>query len=275
MGSGTEGIDDAKFVGAIPDIYERLLVPMIFRAPAVGLARLVGARAPADVLETAAGTGALTRELLRECPGAQITATDLNPPMLSAGAARTDPAAVTWQQADALDLGFADASFDIVACQFGVMFFPDRVAGYAEALRVLRPGGVFAFNTWDRIENNVVTHVIEEALAAAVPDSPIRFMSRTPHGYFSPDQVVADLHAAGFDEPQISAVDGIGRTTASEAAVAFCQGTPLRVAIEAHPTLTVPAATQIAEAALREHFGDGPIDGSIRWFEVIAESGSD
>ncbi len=244
---------------------------MIFEAAADSLAHAVAGLSPHDVLETAAGTGALTRALLETCPDATITATDLNQPMLDAAASHDGSSQrVTWQQADAVDLPFGDQTFDIVACQFGVMFFPDRVLGYREAGRVLRPGGSFVFNTWDRIENNEVTSVIQTALVAAAPAEPLLFMSRTPHGYFSTDQILADLTTAGMPGPSITPVDGTSRTTASEAAMAFCQGTPLRVAIENHSTLDVATATATAEAALLRHFGSGPIDAPIRSFEVVA-----
>ena len=141
------GAGDAQFLGSIPDTYERLMVPMIFAAPAELLAAAVAERAPASVLETAAGTGVLTRAMRRMLPGAAITATDLNQPMLDEAARRSGLADVTWQQADATALPFDDGSFDVVACQFGVMFFPDKVRGFSEARRVLRPGGAFVFNT--------------------------------------------------------------------------------------------------------------------------------
>lgn len=270
MVDGAEVNRDAQFLGRIPELYQQLLVPMIFQAAADSLAGAVAALDPQDILETAAGTGALTRALVRSCPGAAITATDLNQPMLDAAAAGPGTAAVTWQQADALDLPYDDQSFDVVACQFGVMFFPDRVRGYREAGRVLRPGGTFVFNTWDRIERNEVVSVIESALVAAAPESPLVFMSRTPHGYSSPPQIAADLEAAGMPGATIRPVDGTSRTSAAEGAMAYCQGTPLRVAIENHETLSVPEATAIAEEALLRHFGPGPIEAPIRSFEVLA-----
>lgn len=271
MVEGAQTGGDAHFVGPIPEIYERLLVPVIFRAAAESLAGVVAEGSPGEILETAAGTGALTRALIRSCPDATITATDLNQPMLDAAMARNPTATgVRWRQADALDLPFDDGAFDAVVCQFGVMFFPDRVRGYREAGRVLRPGGSFVFNTWDRIENNEVTFVIESALTVAAPKSPLDFMSRTPHGYFSPTQIRIDLEAAGMEDVTITTVDGTSRTTASEAAIAFCQGTPLRTAIENHETLTVASATELAEAALLRRFGPGPINAPIRSFEVVA-----
>lgn len=263
--------DDAHFAGAIPDVYERLLVPMIFQAAATRLAAVIAEVGPSDILETAAGTGALTRALIQGCPDASITATDLNQPMLDAAVARTpDGARVKWRQADALDLPFVDQSFDSVVCQFGVMFFPDRVRGYREARRVLRPGGSFVFNVWDRIEKNEFAYVIESALIDAAPENPLVFLSRTPYGYFSPSQIRADLEGAGLPDITITTIDGTGKTTPSEAAIAFCKGTPLRTAIENHETLILAEATKIAERALLRHFGAGPIGAPIRSFEVVA-----
>jgi len=157
---------DKAFTGLIPQIYDRLLVPMIFAPYAQDLARRIKQHAPRDVLETAAGTGALTSALAAELPATtQITATDLNEPMLAQARAHlSDKRQIRWQQADALALPFGDASFDVVACQFGAMFFPDRVKGYAEARRVLRPGGRLFFNVWDRIEENDFSNVVHQAL---------------------------------------------------------------------------------------------------------------
>ena len=136
---------DKVFAGSVPEIYDRLLVPLIFEPYATDLAGRIAAGKPHDVLETAAGTGVLTCALAeRLSPDVRITATDLNQPMLDKATARqSDPRRVTWRQADALALPFPDRSFDVVACQFGVMFFPDKVQGYREARRVLRPDGHF------------------------------------------------------------------------------------------------------------------------------------
>lgn len=269
-GGAGSGAGDAQFVGSIPDLYEQLLVPMIFTEPSELLADAVAARGPGDVLETAAGTGVLTRALRARLPDAEITATDLNAPMLTKAEAHTGLGGVRWQTADALDLPFEDESFDVVACQFGVMFFPDKVRGYAEAARVLRPGGHFVFNVWDRLENNAIPHVIQEALIAAAPTDPLLFMGRTPHGYFDVELVSEELIRAGLVPGDITAHDALSRSTAQEAATAFCQGTPLRGEIAKHATLDVDAATALATDALLDRFGPGPISGPIRWFQVTA-----
>src|ERR1051325_5335169 len=179
------GSSDNQFAGSIPEIYDRYLGPVIFQPYADDLARRVAARSPQAVLETAAGTGIVTRAMVAALPqSAAVTATDLNQPMLDYAARQTPSARVTWRQADALSLPFDDGAFDAVVCQFGVMFFPDRIAAYREARRVLRPDGVFVFNVWDRIEENEFTHVGESTDGGMFVEGPPRFLSRTPHGYY-------------------------------------------------------------------------------------------
>jgi ubiquinone/menaquinone biosynthesis C-methylase UbiE len=263
---------DKAFTGSIAQIYERLLVPLIFLPYARDLAARIARARPRKLLETAAGTGIVTRELAAQLPAdIGITATDLNEPMLAqAKAALPDPR-VEWRQADALALPFDDASFDIVACQFGVMFFPDRVKGHAEARRVLTPGGRLFFNVWDRIETSEFTDTVMQALAETFPDDPPRFMARTPHGYHDPDLIRSDLERAGFSEIAIEAVDHVSRASSPrEPAIAICQGTPMRNEIEARGAPGLEAATDRAEQALTRRFGSGAIEGRIRAFVVSA-----
>src|SRR5262249_42591898 len=165
---------DKLFAGSIPEIYDRLLVPLIFESYARELAAQVASVEPQDVLETAAGTGVLTRAIAARLPTqARIVATDLNQPMLDRAAQRqADDSRITWRQADALALPFEDQSFDVVACQFGAMFFPDKAQGYREACRVLKRGGHFFFNVWDRISENEFADVVTEALARIFPKDP-------------------------------------------------------------------------------------------------------
>ena len=266
MTSG-EPTGDAGFVGSIPDIYERLLVPLIFAEPAARLADAVAAARPADVLETAAGTGVLTRALTSRLPDASILATDLNQGMLDQARLRGDGPSVRWQQADALDLDVPDASYDAVACQFGVMFFPDKVAGYAEAYRALRPGGLFAFNVWDSLEHNEIPAVIRDAFAAAVSDPP-DFFARTPYGHADQGRLLADLEAADF-AAEIEVLGGVNRGNAAEVAVAFCQGTPISAEIARHPDLDLDSATALAAEALEKHFGTEVV-GASSWLQVLA-----
>ena len=146
--------------------------------------RLAGIR-PRHVLETAAGTGVLTRAMAARLAAGRVHRRDRSQPAHaeSGGRVAAHRAGLTWRQADALALPFEDRTFDAVACQFGAMFFPDKVQGYREARRVLKPGGRFFFNVWDRIEDNEFADVVTQALAGMFPNDPPRFMARTPHGY--------------------------------------------------------------------------------------------
>lgn len=264
---------DKVFVGAIPEIYDSLLVPLIFEPYADDLADRVAAGQPQRILETAAGTGVLTRALARRLPGeAQIVATDLNPPMLERAAQRQGAdARIAWQQADALALPFEAHGFDAVACQFGAMFFPDRVAGYAEARRVLRPGGRFLFNVWGAIEDNEFADAVIQALAGLFPDDPPRFLARTPHGYHDVARIEGDVAAAGFSRISLETVDKAGRAAAPlAAATALCQGSPLRAEIEARAPGRLMEVTAAVAQALAGRFGSGPIEGRMRAHVVTA-----
>ena len=221
---------DAVFAGSIPEFYDTQLVPLIFEPYATDLARRIAALAPSRVLETAAGTGVVTRALARALPAStEIVATDLNQPMLDHAAAIGTARPVTWQKADAMQLPFDDASFDVVACQFGAMFFPDRALAYAEARRVLRPGGTLVFNVWDRIEENEFADTVTTALEQVFPTDPPRFMARTPHGYSDRQAIAIDVANGGFNAlPRIETIAARSRAaTARAPALAYCQGTPL------------------------------------------------
>jgi SAM-dependent methyltransferase len=262
----TQRSPDSLFAGSVPQLYESLLVPLIFAPYARDLAERTSARRPSSVLELAAGTGVVTRELAERLPSdVPITATDLSQPMLDQAARAGTRRPVQWQVANAMQLPFPDASFDAVVCQFGVMFFPDRAVAYAEARRVLRPGGIFIFNTWDRIESNDFAYVVQNALLAFYPSNPPSFMARIPHSYFDRESIAADLSRAGYRSPAIAALDARSRAESARAvAEAFCQGTPMRGEIESRGPSELARATDIAEAAILRRFGSGPIEAPIR-----------
>ena len=265
---------DKLFAGSIPEIYDRYLVPLIFEPYAADLAVRLTAFRPQTVLETAAGTGVLTRAMAAELPAhVRIVATDLNQPMLDHASARLGPdSRISWHQADALALPFADQSFDAVMCQFGVMFFPDRVQGFREARRVLQPAGRFLFNAWDRISENAFAEVVTEALAGLFPDDPPRFMARTPHGYHDVERIRTDVEAAGFRRIAIETRQVTSNAQcARDVAIAYCQGTPLRNEIEARNASSLQEATEVAIQALTQRFGSGPIAGRMAAHIVVAD----
>lgn len=264
---------DQVFGGSIPDVYETFLVPLIFQPYADDLARRVAVVQAAAVLEVAAGTGVVTRAMAsRLPPTTAITATDLNQPMIDYAAALGADLSVSWRQADGLDLQFEDASFDAVVCQFGAMFFPDRVRAYREFHRVLRPGGSLLFNVWDRIEDNEFADVVTEVVADMFPDDPPRFLARTPHGYHDTEVVRADLVRAGFTATlQIDTIEARSRAASCKApAIGFCQGSPLRNEIEARDARRLAEATAAAAAVIGDRFGQSDIDGKMQAHVITA-----
>ena len=267
---------DRLFAGSIPLLYEQLLVPLIFAPYAADLAQRAAAVQPRAVLEVAAGTGVVTRELARALPReSTIVATDLNQTMIDHAATISTTRPVQWRQADAMKLPFTDTSFDLVVCQFGVMFFTDKAAAFAEARRVLRPGGMLLFNVWDTIESNEFADVVTAALAAIFPADPPRFLARTPHGYHDRDQIAGDLRRGGFGG-EVSLTTLPARSIADSAwkpAMAYCQGTPLRNEIEARGQVSLEQATRHAAEALTSRFGTGPVDGAIRAHVVSVTAG--
>lgn len=257
---------DRVFAGSIPALYDRYLGPLLFEPYAEETARRISGLRANRLLETAAGTGAVTRALDRTLPASvQILATDLNQSMIDHGAARLTSERVKWQQADALALPFENAGFDVAVCQFGVMFFPDKVKAFGEMRRVLHPDGVFFVTVWDRIEENELANVVTEALKGMFPEDPPMFLARTPHGHHDPDKIERDLHLAGFSKVTRSTVAQRSRAgTARDPAIGYCQGTPLRNEIEARGAGRLAEATDVAAAAIAAQFGTGPIDGKIQ-----------
>lgn len=264
---------DKVFAGSVPENYDRYMVPLIFHQYASDIARRAASLSPGAVLEIAAGTGVVTRAL---APGlssdARYVVTDLNQPMLDFAALRQGvDSRITWRQADALALPFEDAAFDLVCCQFGAMFFPDRVSAYREAKRVLKPGGHFLFNVWDRIEENVFADDVTNALAKMFPADPPRFMARTPHGYHDKERIRHDVEEAGFSAVTIETRAEHSRASSAYIpAVAYCQGTLLRNEIEARDPGKLAAATDYVASVITSRHGSGEVAAKIQAHVIMA-----
>ena len=266
---------DVSFVGAIPDIYDKYMVPLMFQPFAEDMAARVAALNPGAVLETAAGTGVVTRVLAPQLGRtARYVVTDLNTPMLDkARSQQPEDARLEWATADALNLPYEDDTFDAACCQFGVMFFPDRVRGYAEARRVLKPGAPFVFNVWDRLADNAACSTIGGVVAAKYPDKPIDFMQRVPFGYSDQQRIRDDLKAGGFTKVEIQRVTHQGKAQGPrDAAMAMVQGSPVRMEILARNEADLEEVTAEAEEALRKRFGDGPFTAQIQALVVTASA---
>ncbi len=252
--------DAAGFVGSIPQHYDQGLGPMIFVDYAADIAQRVAAGGPARVLETAAGTGIVTRKLRDALPtGAHLIATDLNPPMLEV--ARTKFRAgeqVEFRPADAMALPFADGSFDAVVCQFGIMFFPDKAKSCSEVFRVLAPGGRYVFSVWDSHRYNPFGRIAHQVAGRFFPADPPQFYN-VPFSCHQIDPIKELLIAAGFTGIN-AAVISLDKEIPDIAnfARAAVFGNPLidqvRTRGGVEPELIVDALTQ----EFRGEFGAGP-----------------
>jgi SAM-dependent methyltransferase len=247
---------DTVFTDEMSGRYERLLGPALFAPFAERVCSVVAERRPSEVLETAAGTGILTRRMADALPDAQVTATDLNAPMLDYAQRVCARPNVRWQQADALSLPFDDASFDLVVCQFGAMFFPDRRAAYREARRVLRPHRHLILAIWADLDVNDFGRVVEAAVAPYLSNGPPSFLRRVPYGYADTDAIRSDLSAAGFSRAEVDTVALTVRAPAADPARGLCEGSPL--AAELGDSLET--ATRVATDALLATLGTGRAD---------------
>lgn len=247
------------------------MVPLVFAPYAQLIAERAAALRPGRILETAAGTGVVTEALHRALPNAGIVATDLNAPMLEQAARRVRSPNIRFEPADAQNLPFGDGAFDLVACQFGVMFFPDKVRANAEAHRVLRDGGRYLLVVWDRIERNVATVTAGRAVADLFPGESARFYERVPFRYHDPDVIEHDLMEAGFAEVELESVELRSRAaSARDAAIALTQGTPMRADIEQIDPAMLDRATDAAAEALKQFEGPDGFDAPMAAWLVAA-----
>ncbi len=260
----------ASFAESIVQSYDDHLVPLIFEDFARDLAGLVSVPAGGAVLETAAGTGVLTRHLAHALGGAAtVVASDVNPAMLRQAETRLSGSEnVSFRIADGLDLPFDDESFDAVACQFGVMFFEDHVRGYREALRVLRDGGTFVFNVWDSLARNRLARLVHETVVNLFPADPPVFLS-VPFGYHDLRVIRGELEEAGFGRINVSVNPGVSRAPSVRAVVqGLVSGSPLGAALAERGV--AEEATRAVEAALTRKLGPGPVAAPMQSISFVA-----
>ncbi|HXK13871.1 MAG TPA: class I SAM-dependent methyltransferase [Gaiellaceae bacterium] len=218
----------SAFSGSVPEFYDRYMVPWLFAAYAADLVARLPERDDLAVLEVACGTGIVTRRLREALPdSATLVATDLNDAMIDYARVAVPDSGIVWQQADAQALPFEDGSFDVVVCQFGFMFLPDKALGFREARRVLRPGGVLLGNVWNSRDENPWARSVHATVAELFPDDPPRFLD-TPYGYFDPERIRADLADAGWDGVRLESVELESLAESAEVvATGIAKGSPL------------------------------------------------
>lgn len=254
------------FVGSIPENYDRYLGPCLFEPYALDIVQRIQVSEGASVLEIACGTGIVTRHLRDSLPkSARLVASDLNEAMLAYAAAKFVPDdAVELKQADATALPFADASFDAVVCQFGLMFFPDKVAALREVHRVLVPGGSFVFNVWDAIEKNELALIAHETVSNFFEHDPPTFY-QVPFGLYEQELVKDLLENAGFKDSRVSVLAKTGISpSAADAAKGLVEGNPVIVEINQRATSDVQAIEAAVAAAVASRCGDKPVRSRLQ-----------
>ena len=260
LAAPTPGGATSTFGGSVPEHYDEKLGPVLFAGYAADIARRAAALKPGNVLELAAGTGIVNRRLRDSlAPETSLLVSDLSPPMLAVAKTKFKPGeAVEFHQADAMALPFRAASVDQIACQFGAMYFPDKVAAFTEARRVLRDGGSLVFNVWSPIERNPCAAMSQATAETIYPDDPPGFF-RVPYVYSDPDQIRADLEAAGFTDISHEAV-GINAAIADWGLLAhgLVLGSPLIEEVRSRGTVAEETVVEHFTLALHERFGAEP-----------------
>ncbi|HEX3759925.1 MAG TPA: methyltransferase domain-containing protein [Kofleriaceae bacterium] len=259
-------LDDAAYTGTIPQHYHRGIGPFLFEPFALHTAERIRARAPRTVLETACGTGIVTRRLREALPyDALLVATDLNEPMLAVARRTVGPSInVAWACADMSKLKFSDGEFDAVVCQFGLMSVPDKLAAVREARRVLRPGGSFLVTTWGSLERNPVVALAHRTLGAVFPNDPPLYLARAPFGDGDPDLLTDLLVGGGFQDVVVDVVEKAASSPrAHDLAMGLIEGYPLIDELQLRDESRVPVAVNAVARAIRLQFGDAPVRGRI------------
>ena len=262
------------FTGSIPENYDKYLGPLILAEYAADLARRLTVPAGGCVLETAAGTGIVTRHLRDTLPAdVRIVATDLNEPMLEYAKTKFGPAdSVEFQPADALSLPFPEQAFDAVVCQFGLMFFPDKLRALREARRVLKPGGTLLFNVWDSLEHNHLVRTVIETLAILFPTDPPTFF-QIPFGYYSLDTIKDVVSEAGFGDIDMAVLPRESTSpTAHHVALGYVAGTPLSLQLADRSTPSLADTILAVEQAVASAHGSAPVSAKMQALVIQAEN---
>jgi ubiquinone/menaquinone biosynthesis C-methylase UbiE len=265
--------DSARFDGSIPEMYDRHLGALLFEPHAADIAERVARRRPRKVLEIAAGTGIVSRQLLEKLPKeASLTVTDLNSPMVEYARSKSTARGreIEWRQADAQHLPFPTESFDAVVCQFGVMFFPDKRKGLLEFNRVLEQGGALIFSVWDSFDTNPAQAIAHSTIGTFFEEDPPDFY-KVPCGMGNKTEVVSLTGDAGFKHVAIETVSLTGTSSsARSAAQGLVKGNPVINAIRERGTADVDEIVLALARALEGHFGAGPLQVPLRAHVVTA-----
>lgn len=263
----------AQFTGSIPAAYDRYLGPMLFEPYAEDLVARLVVPPKAAVLELACGTGILTQRLRRALPvTVTLTATDLNEPMLAYARSKMPNAPVTWQQADAQDLPFPDASFEAVTCQFGIMFVPDKAKAFSAVRRVLKPNGLLVFNVWLGLEENPFARIARDTIARYFTSDPPTFYD-VPFGYHDVPAIRGLLRAARLNLVSCDPVELEAKSpTATDAARGLVMGNPVLLDVTERATAPAEQIVEAVAAGLAAEGGAAPLRLPMRALVFLAQA---
>lgn len=259
----TQGSSPSDFVGSIPETYDTYLGPLLFNFAANDLAQRIRdfVTRESRILEIACGTGILMEHVRQATePSVSILATDLNEAMLDYARRKRGALENTrFEPADAQSLPFDDGEFDVVICQFGIMFFPDKVRAVSEFARVLKAGGMLVYNVWDSLENNPVAQIAHQTIKGFFDSDPPNFLE-TPFGYSSTDINLALIRGAGLDVKDVETVSvTIERESAADVAKGFIEGNPGILQIRERATVEPQKIIEALAEAIEKTYGLPPL----------------
>jgi ubiquinone/menaquinone biosynthesis C-methylase UbiE len=248
------------FVGSVPEKYERYLGPYVFEPYAEDLAGRISHTDVKTVLEIACGTGRVTSHLRKALsPDVRLVATDLNADMIAIAKKTVADQRVEWAVADALELPFDSGSYDLVVCQFGLMFVPDKGRALSEMCRVLKVGGRILLNTWNRMENSPAFFLADQIVSKYFPEEPPMFF-HVPFSLHDEKELALLFGRAGFRDCSISPVKKMVRSdSAADAAIGIMEGTPIYPTINNRNPELLPVIRKELEIVLGERFGVEPM----------------
>ena len=202
-------ISNGQITSNAAQIYDTFFVPALFAEWAPRMADMAWLRPGQTVLDVACGTGLFAREALaRVRPDGAVSGLDCNQDMLAV--ARQRESGIDWRRGHAESLPYDDHSFDIVACQFGLMFFDDRQVALEQMWRALRPGGRLLVAVWDALERTpgyaTMTALLQRLFGESIANE-----LRAPFVLGDPDQLRHLFAAAGMTGIELTSVVGSAR----------------------------------------------------------------
>lgn len=253
------------FTGSIPKNYDEYLGPMFFEPYALEIASRVEPSTVTSALELGCGTGRVTRQLRKVLPdNSSFISSDISPDMLAIAKEKLKGLNIDWRIINAQELPFNDNSIDLIVCSFGYMFVPDKAKAFAEAYRILRPGGTLLFATWGKLEDNEASYVFRSTLKKYFGDS-LPESYGLPTSMHDPAPIKVSLQQVGFSKVKCEVVDKESVcATSKRAAEGMTIGGSLYNEIMNRNPAWLSEIQSTVEKELSEKYGAAPMVASMR-----------